>query len=194
MRARGSRPARLSAAALCTALAVSGCALVGPPYTARHPQPAANGRSGVISQPAPAGAPPSPSALSGAAPQSVPGSANGAPPAVHYQLGPATQALVATARAQEQSGNYGFAAETLERALSIEPRNPLVWLALGRESLAAGNAAQADGMARKALYLASGDPATQAASWGLIAAALRAEGRNQEALAAEQRAAQLQVQ
>jgi len=113
---------------------------------------------------------------------------------VHYQLGPATQALVATARAQARGGNYGLAAETLERALSIEPRNPLVWLALGRESLAAGNAAQADGMARKALYLASGDPATQAASWGLIAAALRAEGRNQEALAAEQKAAQLQVQ
>jgi tetratricopeptide (TPR) repeat protein len=193
MSARGSRPVRLSAAALGAALAVSACALVGPPYTARHPQPAANGRSGVISQPVPASAPPT-GALSSAAPQPLPGSANGAAPAVHYQLGPATEALVSTARAQEQGGNFSLAAETLERALSIEPRNPLVWLALGRESLAAGNAAQADGMARKALYLASGDAAAQASSWGLIAAALRAEGRNQQALAAEQRAAQLQVQ
>ncbi len=194
MRARGSRSVRFAAVALCTGLAVSGCALVGPPYTARHPQAAANGRSGSISQSAPPGAPQPPGSLSSSVSPSFPGSTTGAAPVVHYQLGAATQALVATARAQQRAGNDGLAAETLERALSIEPRNPLVWLALGRESLAAGNAAQADGMARKALYLASGDPAAQASSWGLIAAALRAEGRNQEALAAEQKAAQLQVQ
>ena len=194
MCARGSRSVRLGAAALCAGLMVSGCALVGRPYTARHPRSAANSRTGAISQPAPPGAPPPPGALSSSASQSFPVSPSGAAPAVHYQLGPAAQALVATARAQQRAGSYGLAAETLERALSIEPRNPLVWLALGRESLAAGNAAQADGMAHKALYLASGDHAAQASSWGLIAAALRAEGRNQEALAAEQKAAQLQVQ
>ncbi len=194
MSARGSRSVRFSAVALCTGLAVSGCALVGPPYTARHPQSAANGRSGAISQSAPPGAAQPPGSPLSSVSQSFPGSPTGAAPVVHYQLGPATQALVATARAQQRAGNDGLAAETLERALSIEPRNPLVWLALGRESLAAGNAAQADGMARKALYLASGDPTAQASSWGLIAAALRAEGRNQEALAAEQKAAQLQVQ
>ncbi|MGC8518649.1 MAG: hypothetical protein ACP5P4_09000 [Steroidobacteraceae bacterium] len=191
---RGSRSVRFSAAALCTGLAVSGCALVGPPYTASHPQSDSNGRSGVISQSAPPGVAQPPESLSSSPSQAFPGSTPGAPPAVHYQLGAAAEALVATARAQQRAGNYAFAAETLERALSIEPRNPLVWLALGRESLAAGQAAQADGMARKALYLASGDPAAQASSWGLLAAALRAEGRNQEALAAEQKAAQLQVQ
>ncbi len=59
-------------------------------------------------------------------------------------------ALVGDAHTQEQSHNFGLAAETLERALSIEPRNPLVWIELGRENILAGNPAQAYGMGRKA--------------------------------------------
>jgi len=109
----------------------------------------------------------------------------------HFQLSPPAAALVSMAQGQEHSGNYGLAAQTLERALSIEPRNPLVWIALGRESLAAGSPAQAYGMARKALYLADGAPHVQASAWGLIAAALRAQGKNQAAVAAEQKAAEL---
>ena len=95
------------------------------------------------------------------------------------------------AHAQEQSRNFGLAAETLERALSIEPRNPLVWIELGRENILAGNPAQAYGMGRKALYLASGDPRAQARAWQLIAASLRAQGRNDEAYTAEEKAAAL---
>ncbi len=184
--------ARILVAALGGALALSACALVGPPYTATHPQTAASARRGVIQQPNGVGQSEPPAAS--AAQQPIAGT-NAAPPAaIQYQLGPAAQALVATAQTQERGGNYGLAAETLERALSIEPRNPLVWLALSRESLSSGNAAQAYGMARKALYLASGDASVQASAWGLIAATLRAEGRNQEALAAEHKAALLAVQ
>ena len=108
-----------------------------------------------------------------------------------FALGAAAASLVGTAHTQEQSRNYGVAAETLERALSIEPHNPLVWIELGRENILAGNPAQAYGMGRKALYLASGDPHAQASAWELIAASLRAQGRNDEAYAAEERAVAL---
>jgi tetratricopeptide (TPR) repeat protein len=111
-----------------------------------------------------------------------------------FTLGAAATALVSDAHAQEQSRNFGLAAETLERALSIEPHNPLVWMELGRENILAGNPAQAYGMGRKALYLASGDPRAQASAWQLIAAALRAQGRNDEAYVAEEKAASLSPQ
>ena len=193
MSARGIRSTRLAGAALGAAAVLSACALVGPPYSTTHPGSAADARRGVIEQPAPATAV-QPNSQPGVSQPAYPGGVNGPPPAPHFQLGPAAQALVASARVQERGGNFGLAAETLERALSIEPRNPLVWLALGHESLASGNAAQANGIARKALYLASGDTSAEASAWGLIAATLRAEGRNQQALAAEQKAAQLQMQ
>ena len=190
------RPAAARAAfcSLGVMMVLSGCALVGPPYSETHPTAAQSARRGVIQQPngVQSGVPASSPA------QAVP-AAPGAPaevpvPAPQYQLGPATAALVTSAGLQERAGNYGLAAETLERAVSIEPRNPLVWIALARESLAAGNSAQSYGMARKALYLASGDAAAEASAWGQIAAALRAEGHNQAALAAEHKAALLSVQ
>ncbi len=185
-------PVRTFGVALCATAALSACALVGPPYSPSPPQAGSSARRGSIPQ---SSAAPQPATAAGSATSvAPPAGAVAPPPAPHYQLGPAAQALVVSARAQQQSGNFALAAETLDRALSIEPRNPLVWLALGRESLAAGNPAQAYGMARKALYLASGDPSAQASAWGLIAATLRAEGRNEEALAAEQKAAQLSVQ
>ena len=77
---------------------------------------------------------------------------------------------------------------TLERALRIEPENPLTWIELGRVQLASGNAAQADSMGHKALGLASGDPNAQSAAWRLIADSLIARGRNQEASTASARA------
>lgn len=184
--------ARTVTVALGLAVALSGCALVGPPYGARHSRGMTNARRGVIEQPGGA----RPRSSSAGAVQAVPSPPGTIPPAAapQYRLGPAAQALVSAARAQARGGNYGLAAQTLERALSIEPRNPLVWLALGRESLAAGHSAQAYGIARKALYLATGDAAAESSAWGLIAATLRAEGRNQAALVAEHKAALLAMQ
>ncbi|MGA7537219.1 MAG: hypothetical protein WBW93_00465, partial [Steroidobacteraceae bacterium] len=111
-----------------------------------------------------------------------------------FALGPAAASLVGEAHAQEQSRNFGIAAQTLERALGIEPHNPLVWIELGRENILAGNPAQAYGMGRKALYLASGDAHAQASAWELIAASLRAQGRNDEAYVAEEKAVGLSPQ
>ena len=63
-----------------------------------------------------------------------------------------------------RAGNYGQASVTLERALRIEPDNPLVWIELGRVRLAENNGLQADAMGHKALALATGDPAAQSAA------------------------------
>ncbi len=172
---------------LLSATALSGCAVFGPPVagpaSGTQPRPSGQGRI----QPPQSLAQPAPPT------QSTPPYSPGVPPppAREFQLGPAAASLVSIAQGQERSGNYGLAAQTLERALSIEPRNPLVWIALGKESLAAQNPAQAYGMARKALYLAEGDPGVQASAWGLIAASLRAQGQHQAAVAAEQKAAEL---
>lgn len=108
-----------------------------------------------------------------------------------FRLGPAATALVTQAHAQAGSGEFGQAAVTLERALRIEPDNPLLWIELGRVRLGEGNAAQADAMGRKAVALATGDPSAQAAGWRLIADSLRGRGRDPEAAEAEQRAGAL---
>lgn len=109
-------------------------------------------------------------------------------PTRQYHLGNAASALVTQAHARAAAGDYPAATATLERALRIEPENPLTWIELGRIQLAAGNAPQADNMGHKALALASGDPNAQAAAWRLIAESLRARGRNQEAATASERA------
>jgi uncharacterized protein HemY len=81
-----------------------------------------------------------------------------------------------------------LAAATIERAMRVEPDNPLLWIELGRVRLAEGNASQADSMGRKAAALATGDPQAKASAWRLIADALRLLKRNDEAAEADQRA------
>ncbi|MGH8180068.1 MAG: tetratricopeptide repeat protein [Steroidobacteraceae bacterium] len=168
---------------------LAGCVLLSPP----EPEGSANTSTGAQSQQreaAPPAAPAAqPNAPGGAPAPMAPGQQ--APQQRTFMLGAAAGALVGVAHAQEQSRNFGLAAETLERALSIEPRNPLVWIELGRENILAGNPAQAYGMGRKAVYLASGDPRAQASAWELVAASLRAQGRNDEAYVAEEKAVRL---
>jgi hypothetical protein len=154
----------------------------------------------VVSRPSPPpGAPlPGESPSGTAQPAPLPGEPSPAPserPPLpgprQFHLGPAATALVTQAHAQAGGGDFGQAAATLERALRIEPDNPLLWIELGRVRLGEGNAAQADAMGRKAVALATGDPGAQAAAWRLIADSLRARGRNPEAAEADQRAAAL---
>ena len=111
-----------------------------------------------------------------------------ATPRRQFHLSAASTALVAQAHTQAAGGDYGPAAATLERALRIEPDNPLLWIELGRVRLGENNPSQADALGRKALSLATGDASAQASAWHLIADALRARGRNGEAADAERRA------
>ena len=152
---------------------LAGCSLQGAP---RNPESRPGGA------PAP-GQPPTAGAAVPEAPQPPPG-----PPPRQFTLGPASSALVAQAHRQSGGGDFGQAAATVERALRIEPDNPLLWIELGRVRLGENNAAQADAMGRKALALGTGDPQAQSSAWHLIADSLRARGRNQEAVDAERRA------
>jgi predicted Zn-dependent protease len=108
-------------------------------------------------------------------------------------LGPASKALVSQAEAQRKKGDLPGATVTMERALRIEPNNPLLWIEMGRLRMDQRNYAQAEGMGRKALSMSVGDDRTQSQAWQLIADSLRARGKNPEAQQAVDRAKALSV-
>jgi tetratricopeptide (TPR) repeat protein len=147
------------------------------PPTAPGPAPAAPSQQPGTAEPQPAPPPP--------------GTEQPRPPPKQFKLSPATGALVAQAHKQANSGAYEPAAVTIERALRIEPENPLLWIELGQIRLGEGNASQANSMGHKALALATGDVQAQASSWRLIADSLRALQRNPEAAEADKKAAAL---
>ena len=107
-------------------------------------------------------------------------------PGVHgrWTLNPASRSLVNQAQAQRLKGDLPGATVSLERALRIEPTNPLLWIEMGKLRMDQHNYPQAENMGRKALSRAVGDDRTQAAAWQLIGESLRARGKNPEAQAA----------
>jgi len=112
-----------------------------------------------------------------------------APPAT---LSPASKALVSQAQGQRRRGDLPGASVSLDRALRIEPSNPLLWIEIGRLRMDQGNFQQAEGMGRKALSMSIADDATQSQAWQLIADSLRARGKNPQAEEALARARELQ--
>ncbi|HXI78082.1 MAG TPA: tetratricopeptide repeat protein [Steroidobacteraceae bacterium] len=151
---------------LGVAAMLSGC-----PAPARRPQPSPP----PPNSPTPSAPTGSPSSISPA-----PGSPQPRPPRQN-SLSPATRSLVTQSRSLLAHGDFNGASSTLDRALRIEPNNPLLWIELGRVRLVEGDARQAEGCGRKALALASGDHGAQQQSGRLLADALRAQQRNQEA-------------
>jgi tetratricopeptide (TPR) repeat protein len=83
----------------------------------------------------------------------------------------ASQTLLSQSRAHQAAGRYPQAAASIERALRIEPRQPVLWLELGNIRLKEGDFAQAESLGRKARSLATGDAALTARAEQLIAAA-----------------------
>jgi predicted Zn-dependent protease len=178
MSAMRKRPPILLLGAL---FSLSACTLTRPPPFS--PAPGATQTPAGSAQPAPGTpAPQSPGATA------APPERAYTPPPKQFRLSAASSALVAQAHTQAAGGDFGQAAATLERALRIEPENPLLWIELGRVRLGENNPAQADAMGRKALALATGDAAAQSSAWHLIADSLRALGRNGDAAEAEQHA------
>jgi tetratricopeptide (TPR) repeat protein len=185
---------RLLPVALCIiGMQLAGCALLRQPEeNPGSPQPG-QPVPGNATGPASPFAAPSASATPGTAPPapSVP-----PPPAAtrQFRLGSAATALVAQAHRQSAGGDPQLAIGTLERALRIEPDNPLLWIELGEVHETAGHYEQAGGIGHKALQLATGDPHAQSASWHLIADSLKARNRNGEAAEAQRRADGLSAQ
>jgi Tfp pilus assembly protein PilF len=170
--------------ALMAMAVLAGCTLFRspPPPPAQPATPSSGGQQAGTAQP-----PQQPQAAPAAPEAPTPSPA----PQRQFHLGSATSALVTYAHQQAASGDTAQAAATLERAVRIEPDNPLVWIELGRARLAENNPTQANAMGRKALALATGDPAAQSSAWHLIADALRARGDNAGAADADSRAESL---
>ncbi len=127
-------------------------------------------------------------AIEAPAPTPLPRERPKKPPAT---LGTASSALVAQAEAQRGKGDLPGATVTLERALRIEPNNPLLWIEMGRLRMDQHNFAQAEGMGRKALAMSVGDDQTQAQAWRLIADSQRARGKDAESQASMEHAREL---
>jgi len=102
-------------------------------------------------------------------------------PAPNQGMTLASQSLLQQSRAQSRSGNYVQATASLERAIRIEPMQPILWLELGRVRLLEGDYIQAEQFGRKASSLAAGDPSVESSSLQLIGDALRGQGRYEEA-------------
>jgi predicted Zn-dependent protease len=130
------------------------------------------------------------------APQIIaaPAEALPSPPTRSYTLNAASTALVTQAHTQLAAKNFLNAAATIERALRIEPNNPLLWLEYAQVRLNEQSYFQSESMARKALMLANGDPHTQSTAWRLIASSLRAQNKSNEAQQADAKADALQPQ
>jgi tetratricopeptide (TPR) repeat protein len=187
------RPLQLLALGVLS-LQLSGCVIFREPVaTPNAPQPThpAAGSPGQPASPYPATP-----ATAVPAPMPAPLPATPPPPAAtrQFHLGAAASALVAQAHRQAAAGDPQPAIGSIERALRIEPDNPLLWIELGEIHESAGHFDQAAGMGHKALQLATGDPHAQSASWHLIADSLKARGRNGEAAEAQRRADELVAQ
>jgi Flp pilus assembly protein TadD len=138
----------------CLCLALSGCTALSPyEPSARAPQPNASARDGTNI--------PDTSAPERALPD-VP--VADAPP----QENAASAVLLERSRDEREAGSYAAAAASLERALRIDPNNPVLWIELAEVKLAEGDADQAQMMARKALTLAGSDRSISARAERLV--------------------------
>ncbi len=124
--------------------------------------------------------PPAPAAPIEEAPKPQPKEAP-EPPSRGYKLGPAAQSLVNQAHSQIGRGELPGASGTLDRALRIEPQNPLLWIELARLRLTEGDPQQAENCARRALLLGSADTTVRLTAGHLLADVMRAQHRDAEA-------------
>jgi len=140
MRSR-AHPARSVAAVAVLSIALSACTTS--PFGFPSPQPGPSSR-------APSGSVPPPE------PQRPAPQAN------------ASAALLAQGQEARAAGRYSEATASLERALRIDPNNPLLWIELAEVKAADGDRTQAREMARKAMTLAAGNPSIEARARRLL--------------------------
>ena len=100
----------------------------------------------------------------------------------------AVLALLDQAQAQRSAGQMEAAGASLERALRIEPRNPVLWQELARVRLDQGQYRQAENLAAKSNALAGDDKSLRPENWRIIGQARSLLGDVQGAKAAFERA------
>lgn len=119
-----------------------------------------------------------------------PGSAtapNAPSQAVQTASAPAVLALVSRAEAQTQSGDFGGAEATLERAVQIQPHNTRLWLDFAQLRLAQRQPAQAEQFALRAVQYAQSNQEVSAA-WQMVAKTREAQGDTKGAAEARRKA------
>lgn len=100
----------------------------------------------------------------------------------------AVVALFEQAQAQASAGRMEAAGASLERALRIEPRNPVLWQELARVRLVQGEYRQAGNLAAKSNALAGEDKRLRSENWRIIGEGRSKLGDLQGAQAAFERA------
>lgn len=131
--------------------------------------------------------------LGGATTATVDGGAVTPPPGSDAAANPAVVALLNDANMAMQNGRDDRAAASLERALSIEPKNAWLWHRLASTRLKQGDLGQAAALAAKSNSFASPDRQLQAANWRIIADVHRRRGEFEAAQSAEAQAARLEA-
>jgi tetratricopeptide (TPR) repeat protein len=100
----------------------------------------------------------------------------------------AVVALLQKSRSQAAAGQWEAASASLERALRIEPRNPVLWQKLARVRLDQGDYPQAENLAAKSNSLAGSDQRLRAENWRIIGQSRSKRGDQAGAKAAFERA------
>ncbi len=113
---------------------------------------------------------------------------------VQHKTRQAVIALLIDADHYVDEGQYKQAEASLERALRIDPKNPLLWHKLGRLHLQQGEWDAAITMANKSNVLAKGNTNLQADNWLMIAHARKALGDRKGASEAMVKVEQLRRQ
>lgn len=106
-----------------------------------------------------------------------------------FQSSNVVVALLSEADMSYKQGNLDESGVTIERALRIQPRNPLLLYKLAVLRLQQGQADLAENLAKKSALLASGDAQLKKKNWLLIAEAREQLG-NQEGVQAARKKAQ----
>jgi hypothetical protein len=104
---------------------------------------------------------------------------------------PAVSQLLAEADRKEREGKLDEAADLVERALKLQPRDSHLWYKLGWLRLAQHQYEAAEEFADKSLSLAGGDLELKRSNWRLIAQARQGRGDLAGAQEAEEKAASL---
>jgi tetratricopeptide (TPR) repeat protein len=111
-----------------------------------------------------------------------------APPLPPVSENPAVLALADRARTDADAGWLPAAMSELERALRIEPRNPMLWRQLAQAHFQYGDFDQAESLAARSNSYAGANRALRAANWHLIGDARARRGDTAGVAAALERA------
>lgn len=97
-------------------------------------------------------------------------------PAIQQQSSQAVVALLDNADQSMASGRHDRAVASIERALRIDPKNPILWQRLGQIRLRQERWDQAIATARKSNLLAAGNDRLRVDNWLIIARAMEGKG------------------